>query len=181
MISPAATEEQISIAHSSTSTHWLLAASISYPGKQLHSNPPSVLSQILLAGIQINQIFNIDMDIAIFEKSLLILLKQYIAQSIYWPYWNFLIKIDLDLYCSFWKVNIYIDVGNIDILLQYVSQQFIDLYPWLLSPHGELVASHSLISRHSKLSNVEFGSMMNPGRQAQSKPPSTLKHWVRFL
>ena len=30
----------------------------------------------------------------------------------------------------FQKINIDIDIGNINILLQYIAQQYIDLYPW---------------------------------------------------
>ena len=54
---------------------------------------------------------------------------QYIARSIYWQYiarkvqyWYW--------YCNFWKTNIDIDIANINILLQYIAQQYIDLYPW---------------------------------------------------
>ena len=57
---------------------------------------------------------------------------QYIARSIYWQYiarkvqywyWYW--------YCNFWKTNIDIDIdiANINILLQYIAQQYIDLYP----------------------------------------------------
>ena len=47
-----------------------------------------------------------------------ILLKILLLEIQYW-YW----------YCSFRKVNI--DIGNINILLQYIAQQYIDLYPCL--------------------------------------------------
>ena len=50
----------------------------------------------------------------------------------------------------------------------------------LLSPHGELVAAHSLISTQLKFSNVALGSIVYPSRQPQSKPPGKLKHWVVF-
>ena len=37
-------------------------------------------------------------------------------------------NIDIDI-AARWKTNIGIDIGNINILLQYIAQQYIDLYP----------------------------------------------------
>ena len=53
---------------------------------------------------------------------------------------------DIDI-AARWKTNIDIDIGNINILLQYIDQQYIDLYPWLLST--------SLVSNRGTVVKVE--------------------------
>ena len=61
--------------------------------KYNHFFDPTAILQGFRSGIQINRIFNIDINIAIFEKAILILPGQYIARgwryiarSIYWQY-----------------------------------------------------------------------------------------------
>ena len=79
------------------------------------------------------QKINIDIGRAIYSISAI-----YCSINILAIYCHRFFNIDI---AARWKPNIDIDIGNINILLHYIAQQYIDLYPW---PKMEFLLGHKI-------------------------------------